>query len=91
MAKKQVKKKELEAEEIIQEEKINTKKIQDKQLKWVIAIIIIVFVVFLGTYYGIKMYKYNAIRFNYLGASWVIVDSETSPAYRATFLFGGKP
>jgi hypothetical protein len=83
MAKKDIKKE-------VQEDKINAEDIHNKQLKWIIAIIIIVFVVFLGTYYGVKTYQYNAVRFDYLGAHWVIGGTETNPSYRASFKFGNN-
>jgi len=79
-------KKIVEKEEITDNKKIISK-IQETQIKWTIIVIVIVFILFLGTYYSIKLYQYNSSRFEYLGAKWEIGGTQEHPTYRATFPF----
>lgn len=81
---KKTKKKSIEEEEKIER---RARKKEEWQLIWVLGVIVLVFVVFFGTYFFIQ--KMN--RFEYAGVNWIIENHGGTKFYHGRFLAFRNP
>lgn len=81
------KKKNEEAVKENEESEKNVKVKEERQVLWVLGVIVMVFVIFFGTYF----YVQSMNKFEYAGVSWVIENHGGMKFYHARFLAFGNP